>query len=631
MTPFATLVPPITAYYFLNSNDRKQRYKLLVNSLTILILSSIAGGGGRLGFIYYFGCFLLAFFIIYKNNNVSKELIKKYKKIIIIILILGILFMCAYTIFRTGIGNIVKQVYTYFALPPTLLSIWLPDIENVSHTYGMTTFFGIHSYFFRVLDTIGLDFLVPQIYNDTYSHILNAEIFKDVGYGVGNAFVTPIYYFFIDGGYLFVCIASLLFGYIVTRWYENFEENINIRTFTIYALITYGIFLTFMRIQTAIPAYIISFILTFVVLRPVARKKEKDNDNVIDDIKEENNITDNTELISVIVPVYKVENYIKECIESIINQTYTNLEIILVDDGSPDNSGKICDEYAKRDKRIKVIHKQNGGVSLARNTGLDNSNGEYVTFIDADDYVSSEYCEKLLYTLKKENADCVACGYNRIYGNTIEKVVREDSYFLNNIEFLEDILFVQSGLGFCHMKLWKKSCIGDIRFDKRLKVGEDALFNIKISDSINKFYMLNQTLYNYRFNEDSVVRKYDIEYVDKYLKSMQIAKSYVEEKHKDNTIIIKRLNNYIVYHIMLIIINYCLNPKNNLKFNEKMKQIKEICNIKEFKNAIEQSDYEGFSITRKITLFTLKNKLYLCAAIIGKIRQLQFKKNKQKV
>lgn len=115
------------------------------------------------------------------------------------------------------------------------------------------------------------------------------------------------------------------------------------------------------------------------------------------------------ELISVVVPIYNVEKYIEKCIDSIINQTYTNLEIILVDDGSPDKCGKICDEYAKRDKRIKVIHKENGGVSSARNIGLDNLNGEYVTFIDADDYISNNYCEELLNALKTENADCVAC------------------------------------------------------------------------------------------------------------------------------------------------------------------------------------------------------------------------------
>lgn len=267
LQPYATIIPPITAYYFFNSDDNKQRYKLLINSLVVLITSSLAGGGGRLGLIYYFGCFILAFAVLYRNKEAFKDKIKKYKKFIILLLVLGILITFVYTTIRTGKGNFVKQVYTYFALPPTLLSEWLPNIKNIEHTYGMTTFFGVHSYFFRVLDTMGVDFLVPQVYNYSYINILNAELFKDVGYGVANAFVTPIYYFIIDGGYAFVIIASFLFGYIISNSYKKFERNINVKSFTIYALITYGIFLTFIRVQTAIPSYIISFVFANFLLK----------------------------------------------------------------------------------------------------------------------------------------------------------------------------------------------------------------------------------------------------------------------------------------------------------------------------------------------------------------------------
>ena len=275
LTPMVTVIHPVAAYYFLNSDNNKQRYKLLIVSLLILIFSSIAGGGGRLGFIYYFGCYLLSFLVANKNNEVSKDTIKKYKKIVMLILIVGVLFVIAFTTVRTGAGNLIKQVYTYFALPPTLLSVWLPEIKNIEYTYGMTTFFGLHSYFFRVLDTIGLDFLIPEIYNNSYTNIINAEIFKSVGFGIGNAFVTPIYYFLLDGGYLFVCVASLFLGYIVSKAYQKLEKNINVKSFTIYALIMYGIFLTFMRVQTAIPAYIISFIFAIIILK--SEKMENKN------------------------------------------------------------------------------------------------------------------------------------------------------------------------------------------------------------------------------------------------------------------------------------------------------------------------------------------------------------------
>ena len=272
LTPFANTVPPITAYYFVNSKNKKMKYALLINSLIMLLSSSIASGGGRLGFIYYVGCFLLAFYIFCKNKNNSKEIIKKYIKILLIFIIIAFIFVIGYTSIRSGIGNFIKETYTYFALPPTLLSEWIPEMKETSHTYGLLTTFGIHSYFFRALQTVGLDFMVPQIYNNAYQSILNAEIFRNVGYGVGNAFVTPIYYFYIDGGYPFVCIASLIFGILVSLAYKIFEKNINLRSFAIYALIIYGIFVSFMRIQTAIPAYIISFILVMLCIR-----KDKDN------------------------------------------------------------------------------------------------------------------------------------------------------------------------------------------------------------------------------------------------------------------------------------------------------------------------------------------------------------------
>ena len=110
-------------------------------------------------------------------------------------------------------------------------------------------------------------------------------------------------------------------------------------------------------------------------------------------------------LISVVVPVYKVEPYVRQCIDSILAQTYSNLDIILVDDGSPDKCPEICDDYAKQDGRIRVIHKPNGGLSSARNAGIDIARGEYIAFIDSDDYVSETYIEQLWYTLSESGAD----------------------------------------------------------------------------------------------------------------------------------------------------------------------------------------------------------------------------------
>ena len=115
------------------------------------------------------------------------------------------------------------------------------------------------------------------------------------------------------------------------------------------------------------------------------------------------------DLISVIVPVYNVENYLKRCLDSIINQTYQNIEIILIDDGSTDNSGNLCEDYKKIDNRIKVVHKTNGGLSDARNTGIKKAKGKYITFVDSDDYVEYDYVEYLYNLIKKYDTNISFC------------------------------------------------------------------------------------------------------------------------------------------------------------------------------------------------------------------------------
>ena len=116
-------------------------------------------------------------------------------------------------------------------------------------------------------------------------------------------------------------------------------------------------------------------------------------------------------LVSVIVPIYNVEKYLRKCVDSILNQTYKNLEIILVDDGSPDNCGNICDEYALSDSRIRIIHKKNGGLSDARNAGLDIARGNYILFVDSDDYIDETMVEKLYEALEKEKAEMSLCSF----------------------------------------------------------------------------------------------------------------------------------------------------------------------------------------------------------------------------
>lgn len=327
-------------------------------------------------------------------------------------------------------------------------------------------------------------------------------------------------------------------------------------------------------------------------------------------------------LISVVIPVYNVQDYLDRCVESIAKQTYENLEVILVDDGSKDGSPKKCDEWAKKDNRITVIHKQNGGVSSARNAGIDKAKGEYISFVDSDDWLESNYFQEMLNILSNNNVEYITCGYKRVYEDgKIEEFNNDGSTLvIDSSEYIKEVLNVHPGYGFVHMKLVKKEVLNNIRFNESLKVGEDALFNTMICEKIEKVAIYNKPLYNYYFNPESVVRKYDAGYVDKYYKSMEEMKKYLLNKEN---IDLTYLYNYIAFHIMLICVNYCYHPDNK----DNMKSLKEVCNIPLFKEAIKKSKIKRFaSKSRQITLFTLKSKLYFLTAAICKIRQKQFKK-----
>lgn len=213
-------------------------------------------------------------------------------------------------------------------------------------------------------------------------------------------------------------------------------------------------------------------------------------------------------LISVIIPVYKAEKYLDHCVDSIVNQTYKNLEIILVDDGSPDNCPKMCDDWAAKDCRIKVIHKQNGGASSARNCGLDCAKGDYIAFIDSDDYIDEDMYEIMLGQIKEHNADAASCGMVResadgaveVWGDNNAPVnVLDNTALLKSVGKANGILPVSP----CN-KLFSKSIIADIRFDIRFRFAEDVLFNYMVAENINKIVCQDVPRYHYVSNDSSV-------------------------------------------------------------------------------------------------------------------------------
>lgn len=214
----------------------------------------------------------------------------------------------------------------------------------------------------------------------------------------------------------------------------------------------------------------------------------------------------NNSLISVIVPIYKVEKYLNECIRSIINQTYHNLEIILVDDGSPDKCPEMCDDWAKKDGRIRVIHKENGGLSSARNAGLDICTGEYISFIDSDDWIDPYFYEVLLSEITKSESDIVMCAIIAEYSNgQRDKIpgLDEDCIFSQE-DLLHNFLYHQKHLcGGVVDKLYRKEIFKNVRFPIGLN-SEDRYVHAVTYSSINKFRYVNTVLYHYRKRENSI-------------------------------------------------------------------------------------------------------------------------------
>ena len=212
-----------------------------------------------------------------------------------------------------------------------------------------------------------------------------------------------------------------------------------------------------------------------------------------------------TDLVSIIVPVYNVEEWLDECVESLVNQTCKNIEIILVDDGSTDKSGIKCDEWALKDDRIRAVHKKNGGLSSARNAGLDVFTGDYVTFIDSDDYIEDTAIETMLIEIKKQNVDIVRCAMNQVIGDQIldkRDMNYEKKY--SKEELLKGYYYYNDGMcGSVCDKLFKSHFFNDLKFPEGLN-SEDYYVLFKIYLKANGMYYDNKCFYNYRLRENSI-------------------------------------------------------------------------------------------------------------------------------
>ncbi len=317
-------------------------------------------------------------------------------------------------------------------------------------------------------------------------------------------------------------------------------------------------------------------------------------------------------LVSVVLPVYNVEKYLPECLNSVIGQTYKNIEIICVNDGSPDGSEKIISDYMKKDSRIILINQKNQGLSGARNTGLENAKGEYIIFLDSDDWIDLETVEVALEEAQEENAQLVMWSYVREFPATsVPKNVFDELKIVFEGEDLTDRLHRRmAGLVGKELrdpsnadsavtawgKMYKTECIRDCRFvDTKIIGTEDALFSLQALCNIKKAVFINGHFNHYRKDNDtSLTKKYKPRLFDQWQELYSRMGELIKER---NLPFEDALNNRIALSIIGLGLNELLNTTSHIK---KIKRLKEIVTCERYKNAYSNLQTEYFPVHWKL-------------------------------
>ena len=316
-------------------------------------------------------------------------------------------------------------------------------------------------------------------------------------------------------------------------------------------------------------------------------------------------------LVSIIVPVYNCEKYIGTCIESIVTQSYKNIEVIIIDDGSIDNTYKIIKEYINNDKRIKYFTQENSGPSVARNRGIEKANGEYLIFIDSDDFIEKIYVEKLVNEIQSEGLDIACCGYidKSKYG-----IVKLNDFWINKDELnkQEFLSCVCNGVGgVLWAKIFRKDIIieNKIRMNPKIFMSEDLIFILEYCKYINRIGVINECLYHYnRLNYSSISSNIDINYLENYILLISKISELLTELKFDFDKInkIKALKVQDLINKVLISETYkYLELKDKDKFVSNLKLILENDFIKKYKNQISNNN-----ILNRISNILIINKKY---------------------
>lgn len=336
--------------------------------------------------------------------------------------------------------------------------------------------------------------------------------------------------------------------------------------------------------------------------------------------------------ISIIVPCYKVEYFLPQCVESLIAQTYSNIEIILVDDGSPDRCGEICDEYAKKDIRIKVIHKPNGGLAAARNTGQDVATGFAMMFVDSDDWLEPDCCEKAMQAMLKNDVELVM--FDGYFNNpNSQEVVHSFRDGLGIRVFNEQdckqlqarVLDFNGEIAMAFQKLIRLDYLRKhkIRHIDELKQGaEGFVFNIQLFEHLHNACYIKEPLLHYRYNEMSISHTANVKNNILIVRCMEWIDNYISDSSNPIDLHPMVLNR-MLYVICTTAITGYFNPYYNKSFREKVLEFESFMEEPLVKEAVHSAPRNGLNRQRKMILSLIKYKQYRLISLLGWLRRKQ--------
>ena len=322
-------------------------------------------------------------------------------------------------------------------------------------------------------------------------------------------------------------------------------------------------------------------------------------------------------MISIVMPVYNAENYLKKSIESILNQTYPAWELILVDNGSEDDSFSICQEYARQEERIWLIHQyRNKGVSAARNLGLERVTGEYVTFLDADDWVAADYLEQLVKAAGSTGADMLVCEFRKVYdeqreeedGASVDKDVQKRNYGLkiyNREDYISQCLL--NGYTHCWGVFYKLSLLEGMRFQNKITIGEDVLFLIDTILQSEKIAVTQYDGYQYYINQNGTM---NCQFTPSYMDQILCWQKAKEKLLVQYPALEDKINSIVVVSAMLVVGKLAVLPKGEWKnFREETEECLTV--IKEYSHRRDVMKLLPPGYALKVNIFKISPLLYM--------------------